>query len=78
MIPWTIDIVDDFHYKVGCLMDGGEKRTFTLEMKPGGTMAVDGGFDEMSQIDQVQTVFITRTVMALHQARQTEKLLKTA
>jgi len=41
-------------------------------------MAIDGGFDEMSQIDQVQTVFITRTVMALHQARQAEKLLKTA
>ncbi len=78
MIPWTIDIVDESHYDVGCLMEGGAKRTFTLEIKPSGTMAIDGDFDEMSQIDQTQTVFIARTVMALHTARQSEKLLKTA
>lgn len=79
MTPWQIKILGEREYEVFCLLPEGGSRTFTLEFEGNsGTLPLNGGVDEMMQVDQVQAIFVLRTVQALHSARQSEKLLKTA
>ncbi len=79
MTPWQIKILGDSAYEIFCLLPEGKSQTFRLDFDTrSGTLPLEGGVDEMMQIDQVQAVFVLRTVQALHAARQSEKLLKTA
>jgi len=78
MIPTNIEILGGLEYAVDCVLEGGEHRRLIFKMNPDHGMNLSSDVDDLFVMDALQARFLTRTVMALHRALQSEKLLKTA